>query len=191
MSEPRLVIIAMVQFLLNFLHSMISTFFPLYALGIGLTLSDVGMLKSVHSLVNTFARPAAGTPIKWIGATRASIVGLGLMGILDALLPIQTMVWGFAILLAAIGLIRAIVLVGNTVELAGIDESRISRGLASSLYSSSQDLGSLTSPALCGALASVIGLTSMMMAVPISAAGLFYAAVIWQHRRAARVTVPL
>jgi predicted MFS family arabinose efflux permease len=189
MSEPKLVIIAMVQFLLNFLHSMISTFFPLYALGIGLSLSEIGMLKSVHSLVNTFARPAAGSPIKWIGATRASIVGLGLMGLLDALLPIQTMVWGFAILLASIGLIRAIVLVGNTVELASIDESRISRGLASSLYSSSQDLGSLTSPALCGAIASLVGLTAMMGTVPLAAAGVFYLAVIWQHRRAKPVSV--
>jgi predicted MFS family arabinose efflux permease len=183
MSEPKLVIIAMVQFLLNFLHSMISTFFPLYALGIGLSLSEIGLLKSVHSLVNTVARPVAGSPIKWIGATRVSIVGLGLMGLLDALLPIQTVTFGFAVLLAAIGLVRAVVLVGNTVELATIDESRISRGLASSLYSSSQDLGSLTSPALCGALASVIGLTSMMTVVPLAAAGLFYAAVFWQNRR--------
>ena len=94
------------------------------------------------------------------------------------------MVWGFAILLASIGLIRAIVLVGNTVELASIDESRISRGLASSLYSSSQDLGSLTSPALCGAIASLVGLTAMMGTVPLAAAGVFYLAVIWQHRRA-------
>lgn len=189
MSEPKLVIIAMVQFLLNFLHSMISTFFPLYALGIGLTLSEIGLLKSVHSLVNTVARPVAATPIKWIGATRASIVGLGLMGLLDALLPVQTLTWAFAILLATIGLIRAIVLVGNTVELASIDESRISRGLASSLYSSSQDIGSLTSPALCGWLASIIGLTSMMTVVPLAAAGLFYAAVVWQNRRAQRAPV--
>src|SRR5215203_3373070 len=125
MSEPKLVIIAMVQFLLNFLHSMISTFFPLYALGIGLSLSEIGLLKSVHSLVNTVARPVAGSPIKWIGATRSSIVGLGLMGLLDALLPIQTVTFGYAVLLAGIGLVRAVVLVGNTVELATIDESRI------------------------------------------------------------------
>jgi predicted MFS family arabinose efflux permease len=184
MSEPKLVIIAMVQFLLNFLHSMISTFFPLYALGIGLSLSEIGLLKSVHSLVNTFARPAAGAPINWIGATRAAIVGLGIMGLLDALLPLQTVTWGFAILLAGIGLVRAIVLVANTVELASIDESRISRGLASSLYSSSQDLGSLTSPALSGTIASIVGLSTMMGSVPLAAAGLFYLAVLWQSRRA-------
>ena len=81
---------------------------------------------------------------------------------------------------------RAIVLVGNTVELASIDESRISRGLASSLYSASQDVGSLTSPALCGAIASLVGLTTMMGTVPLCAAGVFYGAVLWQSRRAVR-----
>lgn len=185
MSEPRLVIIAMVAFLLNFLHSMISTFFPLYGVSIGMSLSEIGLLKSVHSTVNTFARPVAGTPIKVIGATRASIVGLGLMGVLDALLPTQTHFFVFAALLAAIGLIRAVVLVGNTVELASIDEKRISRGMASSLFSSSQDLGMLSSPALSGAIASVVGLTTMMMTVPIAAAGVFFLMLAWQHRRMA------
>jgi hypothetical protein len=37
---------------------------------------------------------------------------------------------------------------------------------------------------LCGAIASLVGLTAMMGTVPLAAAGVFYLAVIWQHRRA-------
>lgn len=174
MAEPHVVALSLVAFLLNFLQGLISTFFPLYALSIGLSLSEIGLLRSVHSLVNAVARPLASGPIRKLGAARASFLGLGVLAGLDALLPTQSLTLLFAALLASIGLIRAIVLVANTVELADVDERRMSRGLATSLFSSSQDLGSLSSPALCGALASLIGLTTMMAVVPLASAGLFF-----------------
>jgi predicted MFS family arabinose efflux permease len=182
-AEPRLVGISGVAFLLNFLHTIVNTFLPLYGIAIGLSLSEIGLLKSVHSLVNAIARPVASAPVRALGARRASIVGVLALAAMDTLVPFQGTFILLAIVLAGVGLMRAIALVANTVELADIDHTRISRGMASSLYNSSQDIGSLTGPSLCGALASVIGLTTMMAIVPLGSAALVLVALLGLFRK--------
>jgi MFS family permease len=182
-TEPRLVGISGVAFLLNFLHTIVNTFLPLYGIAIGLSLSEIGLLKSVHSLVNAIARPAASAPVRALGARKASLVGVVALAAMDTLVPFQGTFLLLAIVLALVGLMRAVALVGNTVELADIDHTRISRGMASSLYNSCQDVGSLSGPALCGALASAIGLTSMMTIVPLGTTALFFVILFGLFRK--------
>ncbi len=190
-AEPKMVVISTVAFLLNFLHGIVTTFFPLYGLAAGMSLSEIAWLKSAHSLTNTFARPVAGTPIRWLGADRASYISLALLAGLITLLPGQNQFWIFAALLAGIGLMRAIVMVANTVSMADMDESRISRGTASGFYHSSKDMGSLSSPAICGALASAVGLGTMLVAAPVAATGIFFGMVgLMSRRRLARLEKP-
>ncbi|MFN0073490.1 MAG: MFS transporter [Chloroflexota bacterium] len=184
MAEPHMVAIALVAFVLNFLHGVVTTFFPLYGLSMGMSLSEVAILKSAHSLTNTLGRPVAGEPIRRLGADRASFISLALLAGLIAVLPSQNLFWVFFLLMAAIGLMRAIVMVANTVAMADMDESRISRGTASGFYHSSKDLGSMSSPAICGGVASAVGLGSMLVVVPIAAAALFFGVVAALNRRA-------
>ncbi|MCL5958326.1 MAG: MFS transporter [Chloroflexi bacterium] len=49
LSGPVL-IIALLAFSLNALHYLMNTFFPLFALGIGLSLTSVGLLRALHSI---------------------------------------------------------------------------------------------------------------------------------------------
>jgi predicted MFS family arabinose efflux permease len=189
-AEPKMVVISMVAFLLNFLHGIVTTFFPLYAIEAGMSLSQIAVLKSAHSLTNTFARPVAGGPIRLLGVDRACYLSLALLAGLIALLPGQHPFWAFAVLLGGIGLMRAIVMVASTVAMADMDESRISRGAASGFYHSSKDLGSLTSPAICGAVASIAGLATMLVAAPIVAAAAFFGVVSVTSRRRAPVLKP-
>lgn len=183
-AEPRLVGISGVAFLLNFLHTIVNTFLPLYGIAIGLSLSEIGLLKSVHSLVNAVGRPLASGPVRAFGARRASVIGVVALAAMDTLVPLQGTFVLLAIVLAGVGMMRSIALVANTVELADIDHTRISRGMASSLYNSSQDIGSLSGPALCGALASVIGLTTMMTIVPLGSTTLFLVVLFGFFRKA-------
>lgn len=189
LAEPQMVAISLVAFLLNFLHGLIGTFFPLLGVSIGLSLTEIGLIRSVHSLANTVARPLAAAPIQQLGPLRASYAGLIVLALFDTLLPSQTWVVTFALLMVGIGLMRAIVLVGNTVQLAGIHDARISRGMASSVFHSSQDIGMLSSPALCGAIASLIGLTTMMAVVPLASAAAFFAVVALLAGRQRRAVV--
>jgi MFS family permease len=154
-----------------------------------MSLSEVAVLKSMHSLTNTAGRPIAGAPIRALGADRASYLGLALLAGFIALLPGQSHFWVYGALLAACGLIRAVVMVANTVVMADLDESRISRGTASGFYHSSKDVGSLSSPAICGAVASMAGLGTMLVAAPILATGMFFGIVgLLSRRSTARLT---
>jgi predicted MFS family arabinose efflux permease len=189
-AEPRMVAISLVAFLLNFLHSLVTTFYPLYVLAGGMSLSEVAVLKSMHSITNTFGRPIAGAPIRWLGADRASYLGLALLAGLIMLLPGQNLFWVMGALLGACGLMRAIVMVANTVVMADMDESRISRGTASGFYHSSKDLGSLSSPTICGAVASVAGLGTMLVTAPIVSAAAFFGVVGLLSRRRTPVLKP-
>ena len=182
-AEPRMVAISLVAFLLNFLHSLVTTFYPLYVLAGGMSLSEVAVLKSMHSITNTFGRPIAGAPIRWLGADRAAYFGLALLAGFITLLPGQSLLWAAGALLAACGLMRAVVMVANTVVMADLDETRISRGAASGFYHSSKDVGSLTSPTICGAVASIAGLGTMLVAAPIVSTGLFFGVVGLMSRR--------
>jgi predicted MFS family arabinose efflux permease len=184
-AEPRMVAISLVAFLLNFLHSLVTTFFPLYVLAGGMSLSEVAVLKSMHSVTNTVARPIAGAPIRLLGADRASYLGLALLAVCIVLLPGQSLFWAMGALLAACGLMRAVVMVANTVVMADLDEARISRGAASGFYHSSKDVGSLTSPTICGAVASVAGLGTMLVVAPIAATAAFFGLVALMSRRGA------
>jgi predicted MFS family arabinose efflux permease len=187
-AEPRMAAISLVAFLLNFLHSLVTTFYPLFVLAGGMSLSEVAVLKSMHSITNTVGRPIAGAPIRWLGADRAAYLGLALLAGFIMLLPGQSSLWVAGALLAACGLMRAIVMVANTVVMADLDEARISRGAASGFYHSSKDVGSLTSPAICGAVASVAGLGTMLVAAPIISTGLFFGVVgLVSRRRKSRV----
>ncbi len=80
---------------------------------------------------------------------------------------------------------RAIVMVANTVVMADLDEARISRGAASGFYHSSKDVGSLTSPTICGAVASAAGLGTMLVVAPIAATAAFFGLVGLMNRRGA------
>jgi MFS family permease len=184
-AEPQMVVISLVAFLLNFLHGIVTTFFPLYAIEAGMSLSQIAVLKSAHSLTNTLARPVAGGPIRLLGVRRACYLSLALLAGLVAVLPGQHPFWVFAVLLGGIGLMRAIVMVASTVAMADMDEARISRGTASGFYHSSKDLGSLTSPAICGAMASVAGLATMLLLAPIVSAAAFFGVVGLMSRRSA------
>ncbi len=174
MSEPGVVALSMVSFLQVFLHSSAATFFPLYGLSIGLSLTEIGLIKSAHSLTNAFARPLAGAPVQVLGAERVSYIGLAAVAVGVAIIPTQTSMVVLLGLHVVIGLLRALVMVANTVSLADVDETRMSRGLASGLFSASKDLGGLTSPVISGAAASLIGLASMMILMPLAASAIFF-----------------
>jgi dipeptide/tripeptide permease len=118
-----------------------------------------------------------------LGVERSSYLGLATLAALLVIVPSQSLVLVFAVVFSVIGLLRALVLVANTVGLSDLDDQRISRGLASGLYNSSKDLGSLTSPALCGWIASLVGLTAMMVSVPLAATVVFFGLVALLHGR--------
>ncbi|MFN0074593.1 MAG: MFS transporter [Chloroflexota bacterium] len=184
LTEPRVVILSLVALLLNFFQGVLMTFFPLFALEAGLTLSELGIARSAHSLVNTITRPIAGPAITRLGVERVCFGGLAILSAVTAVMPLVPYFWPMLIAFVLTGLLRSLVLVANTIGIADLDETRISRGMASSVYNSAKDVGNLISPTLCGALAAAVGLGAMLVSVPIGAAVVVFGVVALNTSRA-------
>jgi MFS family permease len=177
-TEPKVAILAMIAFFTNFLHQVGATYFPLYGISIGMSLTEVGSIKGMHAMTNAIARPVAGPPISRFGHRRVSYFSVAALTLLFGLIPLLQGYWAFLLVFIAIGLTRAVVLVANTVGVVDIDERRISRGMASGLYNASKDGGNLASPMVCGAVASLVGLATMFVVTPAITAVVFFSAAI-------------
>jgi MFS family permease len=182
LRHPQVIGVSLVAFFLQALHHMGQVFVPLYALSIGLSLAAIGLLRSLHSLVNTLARPFGGEVTRWLGHRRVAVVGLALVTALLMLTPFQDSWLGLALLFTGIGLGRAAVLVANTVSVADIQEGAIPRGVAVGIYSAGRDLGSITGPVVGGYIAAAVGLRGFFFVGPPLVYALFGLLLWWTTR---------
>jgi len=190
LTEPKVVVLSLVALLTTFFQSVLMTFFPLFALEAGLSLTEIGLARSAHSFVNTIARPLAGPAITRMGVERVYFSGLAALSIVIAIMPFAPYLWPMIVGFVVTGILRSLVLVANTIGIADLDETRISRGMASSVYNSAKDLGSLTGPSICGTLAAVLGLGTMLVSAPLGAVVVFFGLVALHRYRYQRVAEP-
>jgi predicted MFS family arabinose efflux permease len=188
LAEPQVVVLSLVALLTSFFQGVLMTFFPLFALESGLSLTEVGFARSAHSFVNTITRPLAGPAISRMGVQRVCFSGLALLGTVMAMMPFVPYFWPMTAAFVVTGVLRSLVLVANTIGIADLDETRISRGMSSSVYNSAKDVGSLSSPSLCGALAAAVGLGTMLVGVPLGAIVVFFG-VLAVHRYRSRAAI--
>jgi MFS family permease len=187
LSAPGILPIALLGFFLAFMLLVTSTFMPLYALAIGFGLAEIGFLRSAHSICNSITRPFSGSFIERVGHTRIGVVCLILNTALVILIPSTASIVLLAVVMTSIGLVRGIAMVANTISLAAdIDESQVSRGLASGIYYSSRDLGAVLGPVIGGTVAGVVGIEAMFRIVPPIALAGYLSGVVLSNRRAAR-----
>jgi MFS family permease len=93
--------------------------------------------------------------------------------------------WALFFVMFWVATCRAVVLVANTIALTeDIDETRVSRGVASGIFNASTDLGQVIAPALGGAVASLFGLGTMFRVLPPLVLLLYFAAMLATARRA-------
>jgi MFS family permease len=191
LTAPGILPIALLGFFMAFILNLTSTFMPLYALAIGLGLAEIGVLRSAHSICNSITRPFSGGFIQRVGHTRIGVATLVLNTGLLILLPSTTSLLIMGLIMTCIGLVRGIGMVANTISLASdVDESRVSRGLASGIYYSARDLGAIFGPVLGGVVAGAVGIEAMFRLVPPVALAAYLIGVGFSMRRAARQAAP-
>lgn len=178
MVEPKAATVVVVAMFLNLIHQIANVFLPLYGLSVGLTLGQVGIVKGFYSLTNAFTRPVAGYIVKGIGLERVYRVGLPLNALSLMLIPlfygVPTLIFAFFV----IGMLRAIVIVANTISLVeDVDESRVPRGVASGVYNASGDVGNMLGPVTGGLVASATGIAGLFLTTPVCVLALFLLAL--------------
>ncbi|HEY7068347.1 MAG TPA: MFS transporter [Chloroflexota bacterium] len=174
LADPGLVYAAATAFLLNVLFHVPGGFFPLYALGAGLSVAEVGFIRTAYSFTNTAVRGVCGGLLERVGHKPALTAGIVVQAVGLAALPL---VGGFLPLLVVnliVALGRAVGLVANTVSVAAdVDPRRVSRGVASGVFNAAQDVGALVAPAFGGLIGQHFGLESVFRVLPLVAALLF------------------
>ncbi|HEY2989998.1 MAG TPA: MFS transporter [Candidatus Binatia bacterium] len=180
--EPKLVAVAVVALFLNLLHQMANVFLPLYGLAVGLTLTQVGVIKGFYALCNAITRPISGLVVNRLGHRPISYAGLPLQSLLVMLVPFSTDFLTLLIVYVSAGFIRAVAIVSNAISLVqDTDESRVPRGMSSGLYNAAGDLGNILGPGAGGLIASVTGVANLFLVGPLLTAVLFFLS-LWACR---------
>ncbi len=177
--EPELVTVVIVALFLNLLHQMSGAFISLYGLAVGMSLTQIGVVRAAYAGCNALTRPISGHVVNKFGHRGLSYAGIPLQSAILMLIPFFT---GFGPILAVYvlsGLMRAIVIVANAVGLVqDVDENKVQRGLASGIYNAAGDLGNILGPSIGGLIAQATSLGGVFVIGSLGSTILFLL-VIW------------
>jgi predicted MFS family arabinose efflux permease len=181
--QPELATVVLVALFLNLLHQMGGVFISLYALSVGMNLTQIGIIRAAYAGCNAVTRPISGHVVNKFGHRGLSYFGLPLQSAILMLIPLFT---GFGTILfvyVASGLLRAIVIVANAVGLVqDVPESRVRRGLASGIYNAAGDLGNILGPSIGGLIAQATGIASVFVVGSLGSTALFLIGVFLVRR---------
>lgn len=180
--DPGMLEVMIVALFLNFLNQVGGVFLPLYGLAVGVTLTQVGVIRGVYTLCNAVTRPLSGLVVTRFGHRRLSRAGLALQ---SALLMLVPLCGNFITLLAVsigTGFLRAVAVVGNAVGLIeDVNETKVQRGMASGIYNAAGDLGNIMGPSAGGMIAAFTGLSGLFVLAPLVSTLLFFF-VLWRMK---------
>jgi MFS transporter, DHA1 family, multidrug resistance protein len=176
--EPQLAIVVITALFLNLLHQMGGVFISLYGLTVGMSLTQIGLLRAAYAGCNAVTRPISGHVVNRIGHRRLSYAGIPLQSALLMLVPLFT---GFGAILTVYvlsGLMRAVVIVANAVGLVrDVEENKVRRGLASAIYNSAGDVGNIIGPAVGGLIAHATSIGGVFVLGSLGTTALFLVGV--------------
>jgi predicted MFS family arabinose efflux permease len=166
--DPTVASIVVVALYLNLLHQMGNAFVPLYGLAIGLSLTQVGVIRAFYSLCNAVTRPFSGSVAKNIGYHALSKFGLPLQSAFMLLVPFVHSFGPLMTVFLLAGFVRAIVIVANSISMVeDVDSTRVSRGVISALYNAAGDMGNILGPSMGGLIATFTGVGRLFLVGPL------------------------
>jgi len=181
--EPKLCTVVIVALFLNLLHQMGGVFISLYGLAVGMSLTQIGVIRAAYAGCNAVTRPISGHVVNKIGHRGLSYFGLPLQSLILMLVPLFTGFGTILVVYVASGFMRAIVVVANAVGLVeDVPESRVRRGLASGVYNAAGDLGNILGPAIGGFIAHATGIASVFVIGSLGSTALFLLGVLFVGR---------
>lgn len=165
---PNILLATLVAFYINFLDDAVSTFFPLFGLSIGLSLTTIGLLRSAKSLTATGIRPVSGFFFKFLDYRLLNNGAILVWSLVILLFPEIRLAWVFLILFILIGLSRGLIRVTSATMVAEENSKKTTGlGLASGFYNAGLDLGAFAGPIAGGLVASSMGIPAMFRTIPL------------------------
>ena len=143
----------------NLLSGILATFFPLYALSIGLTFTQIGALNGISATISSGVRFAAGALFARVPyrPTMPWMVALGSLGVALFALPRPAFLL-LAAAFAAVGTSRGVLRVASAaLTMDGAGDEHGARGRATGVYMAGLDLGRILAPIAGGIAVEAIG----------------------------------
>jgi predicted MFS family arabinose efflux permease len=173
-AEPEMASVVVVALFLNLLHQVGNVFLPLYGLAVGLTLTQIGIIKGLYALCNSIARPLSGFVVPRMNSKRLCNIGLVIQAVFLMLVPLYSDFGPLLTVFLLSALMRAVVVVSNAISLVqDVDQTRLPRGLTSGVYNAAGDLGNILGPSAGGLIGAMTGIAGLFVVGPLSAVLLF------------------
>jgi len=183
---PALVWLAFfVTLYINLVSGVVLTFFPLYGLAIGLTLTQIGILQGIHGGAAAAVRFLSGAVFRFVSYERTLPAMVLLSGVSVAVIAGVRWLFVLALAWAALGLSRGLLRVASAalvMDAAGETDAR--QGAASGVYLAGLDLGKILGPLAGGVGADRIGLRSTFLVASIAFPVVYF--VLWGVTRRRR-----
>lgn len=166
----------LIVFFVNLMFRSVHTFFPLYALAVGISLAQIGFLRSSLSLAAALVRPFSGKLFQILHHRHVTHIAMVAAAGAVFLSPVLTrsMTWLF-LLFVFMGISRGLLRVTSATFVAeSSDKNKGNKvGVWSGVYNAGLDVGSIAGPAVGGFVASFIGIPSMLAVIPTLALGAY------------------
>jgi DHA1 family multidrug resistance protein-like MFS transporter len=186
--EPELATVVLVALFLNLLHQMGGVFISLYGLAVGMSLTQIGIIRAAYAGCNAVTRPISGHVVNKFGHKGLSYFGLPLQTMILMLVPLFTSFGAIIVVYVASGFMRAIVIVANAVGLVqDVPETKVRRGLASGVYNAAGDVGNILGPSIGGFIAQATGIASVFVVGSLGSTALFLIGVLIVKRLSSSV----
>jgi MFS family permease len=176
---------------INLVSGVVLTFFPIYGLAIGLTLTQIGVLQGIHGAAAAVVRFLSGLVFRWVSYERTLPVMVVVSGLSVAAIGGVKAFVVLALAWATLGLTRGLLRVSSAalvMDEAGETDAR--RGAASGIYLAGLDLGKVVGPLAGGVGADVIGLKATFLVASVSFPVVYFVLAALLGRRRARVASP-
>ena len=181
-------IATLLAFYLNVITDILSTLFPLFALGLGISLTSIGAIRGVTGVFGILARFFSGVIFSVLDYRKVNYVVVAVLGLSVMLIPSQGTVAAFGVSYSFYSISRGLLRVSSgAMVMSEFEGKRQGKGLASGLYHAGLDLGVLLGPALAGFSAQLFGIPATLRLLPLFFLGLIYALLLFSgQRRVAR-----
>jgi MFS family permease len=167
-GAPALVWLAfLVTLYINLVSGVVLTFFPIYGLAIGLTLTQIGLLFAVHGAAAAVVRFGSGLVFRWIPYERTLPIMVLVSGAAVALIAGVKALVVLAVAWAVIGLTRGVLRVASALVMDAAGPRDTHRGAASGIYLAGLDLGKIIGPIVGGVAVGAVGFRATFLLVGI------------------------
>ena len=152
---------------LNLLMDSVDTFFPVFAPTIGISLATVGVLRAIKSGSAIFIRSTGVVLLRAVDYRRVTLVAVIAAAAAATALPLSSSLAVLVPIFVVSGLSRGVLRATSAATIAELRNEGRDVGLASGIYNSGLDIGTIVGPALGGLIASAFGIGAMFQIIAV------------------------